>query len=694
MSLTTGAPLPSEDSLVRNSRLIRTDWIYVAAKTLTAAVLLSLLQVPYVPLITVYLYAHEQITTWLRSQLAAGRTSYKPAYLFMIIATVGFWTALACWLWQAPGFLGRTSATGILLSTAMLGAMRGYRDRAFLISTCVIPLGTLLVLTLGNVEQLDDPRDVIMAVSPLVLGVIGLFRSVVGLRHRDQVVRQATAERDLLFAKLEQARSHLEQVADLSGVAGWDVELPSRSCKLSPAAVKMLGLASEPGSLEAFLSNFTPESAAAFQVALRDARRFGRPVDVDAQMTSQGDAPRWIHLVGTVVDDKQGTSRFVGAMQDLSERIAALERGRQEEVDNALARLSSRAAAEFKKDLNDVSRSLAELGKRSSSGTLEHMLQQGMRLSLNRALDTAQSLQAFGASNPIEPGLVNLQKCISDVVIASSRLLPSNIALTFNAGNAGHTAMLDPAELELSLLHLILNARDSMENGGELTITCGADSKRMPFIEIRDTGAGIRPDVQARIFEPFFTTKRAAGARGLGLSIVRGFVEQARGRLDVRSEPGAGSTFRMVFPAAPNVETSNGIAPVARREIRGTILLAHEDEKILQELGPALLEEGLILHYARSARDGMSMLEGKIRYDGVVLSNAQCRSLPGQALISRLPRQWPRTQIACLADLAEQQTLPSAGAMTCILSTAPASSIARQIASQIRDDSLDSTKPA
>ena len=90
----------------------------------------------------------------------------------------------------------------------------------------------------------------------------------------------------------------------------------------------------------------------------------------------------------------------------------------------------------------------------------------------------------------------------------------------------------------------------------------------------------------------------------------------------------------------------------------------------------------------------MSMLEGKVRYDGVLLSNVQCRSLPGQALIARLPRQWPQTQIACLADLTEQQSLPSAGALTFILPTEPASSIARQISSQIRDDSLDSTKPA
>lgn len=694
MSLTKDTSNPPEDTLVLNSRRIRTDWTYVAAKTLTACVLLSLLHVPYVPLVVVYLYAHEQITTWLRQRLAAGETSYKPAYLFMIVTTVLFWTGLAWWLWHIPGVLGRTSATGILLSAAMLGAIRGYRDRSFLVATCALPLGALFFLTIGEVGQLEEGRQIVMALAPLVLGTLAVARSVLGLQRRDRLVDKANLERSRLYGQLERARARLERVAEFSGVAGWDLELPSRTCTLSPAAVKLLGLDSEPKALEVLLSHFTPESSSTFQVALRDARRSGRPVDVDAQMKSSSGGVRWIRLVGTVADDEDGTSRFVGAMQDLSERISSLGRARQEEIANALSRLSSRAAAEFKRDLNEVSRSLADLNKRATSGTLDHMLLQGMRLSLNRALDTAQSLQAFGANNPIEPRITSLNKCVSDVVIASSRLLPTNISLTFRGDSASQTALVDPAEFELSLLHLILNARDSMENGGELTVTSGVEGNGMPFVEVKDTGVGIRPDMQDRIFEPFFTTKRTEGARGLGLSIVRGFIEQARGRLDVKSEPSVGSSFRMIFPAAPKREKEGDRVSAAQQEIRGTILLAHEDEKILQQLGPALLELGLILHFARSARDCMSMLEGKARYNGLLLSEAQSRSLPGQALIARLPRQWPHTHVAVLAEAKDDQLVPLAGAVLVIPSSGRPSDIARQIAAQILDYTLNSTKPA
>ena len=280
------------------------------------------------------------------------------------------------------------------------------------------------------------------------------------------------------------------------------------------------------------------------------------------------------------------------------------------------------------------------------------------------------------------------------MVIASSRLLPENISLTFRGDSAAHTALLDPAEFELSLLHLILNARDSMQNGGELTITSGAEVNGMPFIEVRDTGIGIHPEMHDRIFEPFFTTKRAAGARGLGLSIVRGFIEQARGRLDVQSEQSVGSSFRMVFPSAPRKEKAGDKPQAPAPDIRGTILLAHEDEKALQRLGPALLEEGLIVHYARLARDCISMLDGKVRYDGLLLSEAQSRSLPGQALIARLPRQWSHMKLAVLSEPGEDQSTSSVGAMLFVRATEPASAIAQQIATQIRDDVLNSTKPA
>jgi signal transduction histidine kinase len=555
-------------------------------------------------------------------------------------------------------------------------------------------MGTLIVLTIKDFQAAQDPADFAIGIPLLLLGCIIVGRTVLTLRSRDRLDRKANHERDRLFAQLEIARSSLEQVHELSGVAGWDAELPSRSCTLSPAAMKLLGLHAEPKALESFLGHFTPESGSAFQIALQDARKSGGTVDVDAQMKTNSETPRWIRLIGIAVNDEKGTCRFVGAMQDMSERVAQLELTRQDEVANALSRLSSRTAAEFKKDLIEISRSLAELGKRTSNGSLEHMLQQGMRLSVNRALDTAQSLQAFAANNPIEPGIININKSVSDIVSATKNLLPSSVSLAVHTDRAELLAHVDEAELELSLLHLLLNARDSMEAGGALTITTGTDENSWPYIDVRDTGLGMRPDVQSKIFEPFFSTKRAVGARGLGLSIVRGFVKQARGRLDLKSSPGTGSCFRLTFPPVGKRETPAEVTVPDFKPVRGTILLAHEDDSVLKALGPAMLEEGLILHYAPSAKDGLTMLEGRVRYDGILMSDLQARSLAGQALCARLPRQWPHAKFAVLSDVPTEIGISLGIPHLVLAASAPAAALSSQLARLIRDEGLNSTLPA
>jgi hypothetical protein len=379
----------THDTLVRNARSIETDWINVAFKVTVAATLLAIANAPYIPLIAVYLVVHDLAVTKLRRQLAAGNTSYKAAYLFTIFTTVVFWTGLACWLWSQPEQIFHISALGILYSVPMLGAIRGYRDTGFILATCAVPLGTIFVLTLESLPASLTLSNIVFAVAPLMFGFVVILRSVRGLRRRDERIRMANNDRSRLLAQLERSRSYLEQVTELSGVAGWEIDLPGRACKLSDGAIMILGLSDAPRSLDDFLTHLTSESSLEFQVELGNARRFGKRVDVDVQMKAPAEAPRWIRLVGQVMHHDDGTSRFIGAMQDLSARIAERERERQDEVATSLARLSARTASEFKKDLNEVSRSLAELSSRAKRGTFEHMLVHGMRLSLNRALDTA-----------------------------------------------------------------------------------------------------------------------------------------------------------------------------------------------------------------------------------------------------------------------------------------------------------------
>lgn len=108
----------------------------------------------------------------------------------------------------------------------------------------------------------------------------------------------------------------------------------------------------------------------------------------------------------------------------------------------------------------------------------------------------------------------------------------------------------DPGQLSQVLINLILNARDAVDGGGEIVISTSADGSGEVTIAVSDTGPGISPEIRDKIFDPFFTTKEPGQGTGLGLSVSARIVETFGGRIDVKSEPGNGAAFSLVFPAA------------------------------------------------------------------------------------------------------------------------------------------------
>ena len=146
------------------------------------------------------------------------------------------------------------------------------------------------------------------------------------------------------------------------------------------------------------------------------------------------------------------------------------------------------------------------------------------------------------------------------------------------------------------LLNLAVNARDAMPQGGRLTIETSnvdiddsysqthPDVKPGKFVRLTmsDTGCGMPPDVRARIFEPFFTTKGAGAGTGLGLATVYGIVKQSGGHIEVYSEVGTGTTFKILVPAAEQSDASEDAAPETTSVTSGheTILLVEDDERV------------------------------------------------------------------------------------------------------------------
>jgi hypothetical protein len=145
------------------------------------------------------------------------------------------------------------------------------------------------------------------------------------------------------------------------------------------------------------------------------------------------------------------------------------------------------------------------------------------------------------------------------------------------------------------------------------------------------------------VLEPFFTTKRGKGARGLGLSVVRGIVEQGKGQLLIDSAPGSGTRVRISFP--PPGEQEALVFRAELPDVVGTVLLVHESAEIFQQLSPVLLEAGLMLHHAKSARDALEMIERQLHYEIILVDATTARTLPGQVLQAKLPRLLPGAKL-------------------------------------------------
>jgi len=161
----------------------------------------------------------------------------------------------------------------------------------------------------------------------------------------------------------------------------------------------------------------------------------------------------------------------------------------------------------------------------------------------------------------------DLVRLVEDVVLLTSKDLQKHrVQLDFRHDGRPH-ASVNPAQIQQVLLNLVINARQAMPEGGQLTVRVGTDpAGRLAEIRVSDTGVGIPPEALPHIFEPFFTTKSGPdatglGGTGLGLPVCRDIIEAHKGRLRVESRPGRGATFTLRLPACPPaVEAKQGAA--------------------------------------------------------------------------------------------------------------------------------------
>jgi PAS domain S-box-containing protein len=242
----------------------------------------------------------------------------------------------------------------------------------------------------------------------------------------------------------------------------------------------------------------------------------------------------------------------------------------------------------------------------------------------DRAAALTRQLLAFSRRQVLQPEVLEPAAIVEDIAPMLRRLLGEHITLvTHTKSNLGHVEA-DPGQLEQVIVNLAVNARDAMSNGGTLTIEMAnaeldADYAAVhaevipgPYVllSVSDTGVGMHSETRDHIFEPFFTTKEPGQGTGLGLASVYGIVKQSGGSINVYSEPGHGTTFRIYVPRVVEAPTTAVTeAPTARPSSSGTeTILLVEDEAAVRAFARRALElKGYTVLEATSGVDALSL---------------------------------------------------------------------------------------
>jgi len=243
----------------------------------------------------------------------------------------------------------------------------------------------------------------------------------------------------------------------------------------------------------------------------------------------------------------------------------------------------------------------------------------------DRAAGLTRQLLAFSRQQVLQPKVLDLNHSIIEIDKMLRRLIGEDIdLLTVPAPELGHVKA-DPGQIEQVLLNLVVNARDAMPDGGKLTIETrnievdeslvrsreGLHVGPYVMLAVSDNGTGMDAETKARIFEPFFTTKEVGRGTGLGLSTVHGIVKQSGGHVEVYSELGKGSTFKVYLPRVDAPLDAKLAASVETEELRGseTILVVEDEEMVRQVVCENLRMNGYQVLEAADRREALSLLE-------------------------------------------------------------------------------------
>ena len=383
--------------------------------------------------------------------------------------------------------------------------------------------------------------------------------------------------------------------------------------------------------------------------------------DITYRIVSPDGSIRWIRDRAFPVHDAAGrVIRKAGIAEDVTERRQLEMQLRQAQKMEAIGQLAGGVAHDFNNLLSVIGGHSELLAMMSPSDDRWRDSIAEIRRATELGSASIRQLLAFSCRQILEPKVLDLNAVVTEAEKMLRRIIGEDVHLaTVLQPRISHVRA-DLVQLNQVILNLVVNARDAMPQGGSLTLETrevdldAANAKthldvrpgRYVLLTVTDTGWGMPLDVQAHIFEPFFTNKAEGQGTGLGLSVVLGIIQQSGGHIDVESEPGVGTKFKIYLPAVQG--PAEGPAQSARSEVVGgseTVLLV-EDEEPVRKITTLLLERlGYRVLKAENGQDALRLFEATREKIDLLMTDVVMPDLSGLEVAEALRAQDPGLRV-------------------------------------------------
>ncbi len=501
-------------------------------------------------------------------------------------------------------------------------------------------------------------RTQVIAIA-VAFGVVTLFLAILGL----EVLRRRRVE-----VSLRKSQAALAGVLDSvpQGVFWKNREGVYLGCNQVFAAATGLAEPADIAGKTDFDLSWSRDEALAYRADDAEVVRSRRSKRHIVEPLRRADGQvRWIDTSKVpLVDDRGEVYGVLGIFDDITDRRHAdEERDRlrdqlqQAAKMEAIGRLAGGVAHDFNNLLTAILGNL-EMARAEAGAQHAGDLYLG---EIEKAAESAASLTrqllAFSRRQMVEPRVVNVNDLIVHLRGMLARLIGEDVTIQTTLAPDVAPVRVDPAQFEQALVNLAVNARDAMPDGGTLSIEtanivldehyCASHPQVRPgpfvLVAVTDTGSGMTEEVRRRVFEPFFTTKPKGRGTGFGLATTFGTVAQANGSIEVYSEPGLGSTFKIYLPQAggpaPRVEAAR--PRVAAAGGRESILLVEDDDAV-RLVTKAMLERlGYDVRCAAGGPEALRLTEEDPRPIDLLVTDVVMPGMNGRELAEQLAARFP-----------------------------------------------------